>query len=123
MTQGTLEGGIVAASEIKLHEGELTLLRRPVEPRGTPLIPSGLIQLRVQTARGTIPVNLYLSELKSFGKTRHASIKGSSFAGPVLGSFAGLSPRPGRLTGVAMVKGLGTIRADFVRFSTKPEEG
>lgn len=121
MTQGSLEGGIAGASEIKLKEGELTLFPREVQ-RGAPLVPSGLVQLRVPTRQGPVLVNLYVSELRSFGRTRHAEIKGSAPTGPVLGSFAGVSPQPGRLSGVAMVKGLGTIRANFVRFSTRTEQ-
>jgi hypothetical protein len=96
--------------------GELTLFMREVK-KGAPLVPSGILNLQAPGGNELV----YLTYLTSSGGTRHAKINGGAFVGPVVGSFSATSTGPGMLSGTAQVEGIGTVEADYVRFSASPQ--
>jgi hypothetical protein len=96
--------------------GELTLFMREAK-KGAPLVPSGILNLQAPGGNELV----YLTYLTSSGATRHATINGGAFIGPVVGSFSATSTGPGTLSGTAQVEGIGTIEADYARFSTSPQ--
>ena len=102
----------------RLGSGELTMFMRE-EHKGAPLLPSGILDLH-----GPAPIGaelLYLTSLSHSGNVRHAVINGGSFAGPVVGAFTAVPGSGGKLTVTATVKGLGTLHASFIRFSSSPQ--
>jgi hypothetical protein len=96
--------------------GELTMFMREVK-KGAPLVPSGILNLQAPGGNELV----YLTYLTSSGSTRHAKINGGAFVGPVVGSFSATSTGPGTLAGTAQVEGIGTVEADYVRFSASPQ--
>ena len=104
------------ASAKRIEGGELTLFMRLMF-KGKPLIPSGILDLR---GSGEAVV-VYLTDLQSSGDARRATLNGGAFVGPSIGSFAGRGGKPGVLSGTATVRGLGTVRARFVRFSSSAQ--
>ena len=79
---------------------------------------AGLIAA-LQTANGNNAL-VYLTDLHSRGAGRGAEIHGGAFIGPKIGGFAGTQRAPGRIRATFSTGGLGTVKAVFVRFSTKP---
>jgi hypothetical protein len=81
--------------------------------------PAGILKLITKAGRTDL---VYLTDLHSKGAGRGAEIHGGAFIGPKIGSFAGTQRKPGRIGATLTTAGLGTVRAVFVRFSTKPTQ-
>lgn len=106
----------LAADSRRPTGGELTLFMRTVK-KTEPPFPSGI--LSVTTPGGNYL--LYLTELKSAGTTRAATVNAGGFLGQGIGSFKGASTAPGMLSGDLTIKGVGTLSAHFLRFSKNPK--
>src|ERR1700742_788456 len=94
--------------------GELTMFIQEEYPGSEE--PAGILKLRTKTNNDVV----YLKELKRSGSTRTAIVKGGSFLVPTIGNFKATIQKAGVMTGRVATHGLGTVRARFVRFSTKP---
>jgi hypothetical protein len=94
--------------------GELTMFIQEEFPGSEE--PAGILKLRTKTQNDVV----YLKELKRAGARRTAIVKGGSFLGPTIGNLTARYGRPGLLAGTVSTKGLGQIKARFVRFSKKP---
>lgn len=94
--------------------GELTMFIQEEFPGSEE--PAGILKLQTKTNNDVV----YLKELKRQGSTRTAIVKGGSFLGPTIGNFKATMKKPGVLVGRVATKGLGTVRAVFHRYSTKP---
>lgn len=94
--------------------GELTMFIQEEFPGSEE--PAGILKLRTKTNNDVV----YLKELKWQGRMRTAIVKGGSFLGPTIGNFKATMKQPGVLVGRVATKGLGTVRAVFHRYSTKP---
>ncbi|HTT94148.1 MAG TPA: hypothetical protein VMF55_05710 [Solirubrobacterales bacterium] len=94
--------------------GELTMFIQEEFPGSAE--PAGILKLRTKTNNDVV----YLKELKRRGRMRTAIVKGGSYLGPTIGNFKATMKRPGLLVGRVATKGLGTVRAVFHRYSTKP---
>lgn len=97
--------------------GQLNLFMQEEFPGS--LQPAGI--LKFVTAAGNSDL-VYLTELTHSGTARNAEIHGGAFVGPKIGSFAGQQRKPGRIAATVKTGGLGTIKAVFVRFSSKPTQ-
>jgi hypothetical protein len=96
--------------------GELTMFIQEEFPGSEE--PAGILKLQTKTNNDVV----YLKELKRQGTMRTAIVKGGSFLGPTIGNFKATMKRPGVLVGRVATKGLGTVRAVFHRYSTKPTQ-
>lgn len=96
--------------------GELTVFMREVK-KGMPLVPSAILNLKAPAGNELV----YLTYLSSSQGVLHAKINGGAFVGPVIGSFTGRSARPGTISATAVVEGLPSFEADYVRFSSAPQ--
>lgn len=96
--------------------GELTMFRREVA-KSKPLVPSGILLLRTADDNELV----YLTYLSSNDGRLSAKVNGGAFVGPVIGSFSGRLTGSGAISGSFTIEGLGTIEADFTRFSTSPQ--
>ncbi len=96
--------------------GELTMFIQEEFPGSEE--PAGILKLQTKTNNDVV----YLKELKRQGTTRTAIVKGGSFLGPTIGNFKATMKKPGVLVGRVATKGLGTVRATFHRYSTKPTQ-
>jgi hypothetical protein len=105
---------ITAAGDSGVTGGELTMFIQEEYPGSEE--PAGILKLRTKTNNDVV----YLKELKRSGSTRTAIVKGGSFLGPTIGNFKATMQKAGVLTGRVATHGLGTVRARFARFSTKP---
>jgi hypothetical protein len=105
---------IVAPGSAGVRGGELTMFIQEEYPGSEE--PAGILKLRTKTNNDVV----YLKELKYSGTTRTAIVKGGSFLGPTIGNFKATMQKAGVLTGRVSTHGLGTVKARFVRFSTKP---
>ena len=94
--------------------GELTMFIQEEFPGSEE--PAGILKLQTKTNNDVV----YLKELKRQGTMRTAIVKGGSFLGPTIGNFKATMKKPGVLVGRVATKGLGTVRATFDRYSTKP---
>jgi hypothetical protein len=94
--------------------GELTMFIQEEFPGSEE--PAGILKLQTKTNNDVV----YLKELKRQGTMRTAIVKGGSFLGPTIGNFKATMKQPGILVGRVATKGLGTVRAVFHRYSTKP---
>jgi hypothetical protein len=92
--------------------GELTVFMREVK-KGAPLVPSAILNLQAPAGNELV----YLTYLTSSQDVLHAKINGGAFVGPVIGSFTGKSTGPGKISATAVVEGLPTVEANYVRFS------
>jgi hypothetical protein len=81
--------------------------------------PAGILKLITGAGRNDL---VYLTDLHSKGAGRGAEIHGGAFIGPKIGGFAGVQRQPGRIRATFNTGGLGTVKAVFVRFSTKPTQ-
>jgi hypothetical protein len=97
-----------------VRSGELTMFIQEEFPGSEE--PAGILRLETKTNNDVV----YLKELKRQGTMRTAIVKGGSFLGPTIGNFKATMKRPGVLVGRVATKGLGTVRASFHRYSTKP---
>src|ERR1700742_2834757 len=91
--------------------GELTMFIQEEFPGSEE--PAGILNLRTKTNNDVV----YLKELKHRGASRTAIVKGGSFLGPTIGNFKVTMKKAGTLAGTVSTKGLGQIKARFVRFS------
>ncbi|MBS1846068.1 MAG: hypothetical protein JST53_16760 [Actinobacteria bacterium] len=100
----------------RFREGHLTMfMREAYEHR--PFIPGGVLVLNGPTHN----LVLYLSELSSNGgRVLYATVKGGTYEGPSIGSFAGVR-RGNRIYGGLRLRGLANVEANFVRYSRNPE--
>jgi hypothetical protein len=97
--------------------GQLNLFMQEEFPGS--LQPAGILKLVTKAGNTDL---IYLTELTHLGPARRADIHGGAFVGPTIGKFAGRQRRPGRIGATFSTGGLGTIKAVFVRFSTKPTQ-
>jgi hypothetical protein len=95
--------------------GELTLFMRTVKKTEPPM-PSGI--LSVDTQAGSYV--LYLTNLRSDGPMRSATVHGGAFLGPTIGSLTGMSGGRRTLTATVTARAIGTFSVRFVRFSSTP---
>jgi hypothetical protein len=97
--------------------GQLNLFMQEEFPGS--LQPAGILKLTTKSGNSDV---VYLTDLTSQGAKRRAEIHGGAYVGPKIGSFAGHQGKPGRIAATFKTGGLGTIKAVFVRFSTKPTQ-
>ena len=81
--------------------------------------PAGILKLITRAGNNDL---VYLTDLHHRGAGRGAEIHGGAFIGPKIGTFAGTQRKPGRIRATLHTRGLGTVKALFVRFSTKPTQ-
>ena len=105
---------VTQAGDEGVRGGELTMFIQEEFPGSEE--PAGILKLQTKTNNDVV----YLKELKRQGSTRTAIVKGGSFLGPTIGNFKATMKKPGVLVGRVATKGLGTVRAVFHRYSTKP---
>ena len=105
---------VTQAGSAGVRSGELTMFIQEEFPGSEE--PAGILKLRTKHNNDVV----YLKELKHQGRLRTAIVKGGSFLGPTIGNFKATMKRPGVLVGRVATKGLGTVRAVFHRYSTKP---
>jgi hypothetical protein len=94
--------------------GELTMFIQEEFPGSED--PAGILKLRTRKNNDVV----YLKELKRRGGARTALVKGGSFLGPTIGNFKGTMRKAGRIRATVTTRGLGRVRAVFVRYSKKP---
>jgi hypothetical protein len=94
--------------------GELTMFIQEEFPGSE--APAGILKLRTKTNNDVV----YLKELKHRGRTRTAIVKGGSFLGPTIGNFRGTMVKAGRIKATVTTRGLGKVKAIFIRYSKKP---
>jgi hypothetical protein len=111
---GRYQVKVTSAGTSGVTGGELTMFIQEEFPGSEE--PAGILKLRTKTNNDVV----YLKELKRSGSTRTAIVKGGSFLGPTIGNFKATMQKAGLLVGRFSTHGLGTVRARFVRFSTKP---
>jgi hypothetical protein len=111
---GRYQVKVTAAGTSGVTGGELTMFIQEEFPGSEE--PAGILKLRTKTNNDVV----YLKELKHSGSLRTAIVKGGSFLGPTIGNFKVTMQKAGLLTGRFSTHDLGTVRARFVRFSTKP---
>jgi hypothetical protein len=111
---GRYQVKVTAAGASGVIGGELTMFIQEEFPGSEE--PAGILKLRTKTNNDVV----YLKELERSGSTRTAIVKGGSFLGPTIGNFKATMQKAGLLVGRFSTHGLGTVRARFVRFSTKP---
>jgi hypothetical protein len=97
--------------------GQLNLFMQEEFPGS--LQPAGILKLVTKKGNNDL---VYLTGLHSKGTGRGAEIHGGAFVGPKIGSFAGQQVGPGKISATFSTTGLGTVKAVFVRFSTKPTQ-
>jgi hypothetical protein len=107
---------VIQAGDAGVRGGELTMFIQEEFPGSEE--PAGILKLQTKTNNDVV----YLKELKRQGTTRTAIVKGGSFLGPTIGNFKATVKKPGVLVGRVATKGLGTVRAVFHRYSTKPTQ-
>jgi hypothetical protein len=105
---------VTQAGDAGVRGGELTMFIQEEFPGSEE--PAGILKLRTKHNNDVV----YLKELKRQGRLRTAIVKGGSFLGPTIGNFKATMKRPGVLVGRVATKGLGTVRAVFSRYSSKP---
>ena len=105
---------VLSGGSAGVRTGELSMFVQEEFPGSEE--PAGILKLRTKTNNDVV----YLKELKHQGATRTAIVKGGSFLGPTIGNFKATVKKPGVLVGRVATKGLGTVRAVFTRYSTKP---
>jgi hypothetical protein len=100
----------------RFREGHLTMFLREVYEH-KPFVPGGVLVLNGPTHNLVV----YLSELSSNGgRVLYATVKGGTYEGPSIGSFAGVK-RGNRIYGGLRLRGLANVEANFVRYSRNPE--
>ena len=105
---------VTQAGDAGVRGGELTMFIQEEFPGSEE--PAGILKLRTKHNNDVV----YLKELKRQGTMRTAIVNGGSFLGPTIGNFKATMKKPGVLVGRVATKGLGTVRAVFHRYSTKP---
>jgi hypothetical protein len=105
---------VLSGGSAGVRGGELTMFIQEEFPGSEE--PAGILKFTTKTNNDVV----YLKELKRQGTLRTAIVKGGSFLGPTIGNFKATMKKPGVLVGRVATKGLGTVRADFHRYSTKP---
>jgi hypothetical protein len=107
---------VLSAGESGVRGGELTMFIQEEFPGSEE--PAGILKLTTKTNNDVV----YLKELKRNGSARTAIVRGGSFLGPTIGNFKGTMLKAGKIKATVSTKGLGTIKALFTRFSTKPTQ-
>jgi hypothetical protein len=105
---------VLSAGGSGVRSGELTMFIQEEFPGSES--PAGILKLRTKTNNDVV----YLTELKRSGSARTAIVKGGSFLGPTIGNFKGTMPAAGKIKATVSTRGLGKIKALFIRYSTKP---
>jgi hypothetical protein len=105
---------VLSGGSSGVRGGELTIFIQEEFPGSEEL--AGILKLRTKTNNDVV----YLKELERRGRTHTATLKGGSFLGPTIGNFKGTMEKPGVLSGWVATRGLGTVKARFVRFSANP---
>ena len=95
--------------------GELTLFMRKVKT-GEPYAGSGILSVHLSNANFV----LYLTELTSHGTARSAVVNQGAFVGDPVGRLTGHGTSPCHLAITVKAKGIPTLRARLVRFSSSP---
>jgi hypothetical protein len=108
---------VLQGGEEGVRGGQLNLFMQEEFPGS--LQPAGILKLI--TSAGRIDL-VYLTDLHHKGAGRGAEIHGGAFIGPKIGGFAGTQRKPGRISATLTTGDLGTVKAVFVRFSTKPTQ-
>jgi hypothetical protein len=107
---------VISGGKLHVVGGELTMF--PQEEFPGSIQPAGILKLKTKAGNNDL---VYLTELSHAGrKGRLAVVTGGAFVGPKIGGFAARLLAPGRLKGRVTTRGLGTVKALFVRYSTKP---
>ena len=106
---------VTSGGRLGVVGGELAMF--PQEEFPGSIQPAGILKLKTEQGRNDL---VYLTELTHRGRGRFATIKGGAFVGPKIGGFRARFLAPGRLRATFTTGGLGTIKANFVRFSRKP---
>ncbi len=105
-----------AGGDMHVVGGQLTVF--PQEEFPGSVQPAGILNLKTRNGRNDL---VYLTDLTHRGaKGRFATVKGGSFLGPRIGSFAGRLLAPGRIRSTVTTRSLGTVKGLFVRFSRSP---
>jgi hypothetical protein len=105
---------VLAGGGSGVRGGELTMFIQEEFPGSEE--PAGILKLRTRTNNDVV----YLKELKRRGSTRTAIVKGGSFLGPTIGNFRGTMRKAGRIRATVTTRGLGKVKAVFIRYSKKP---
>jgi len=108
---------VVQGGKLGVRGGQLNLFMQEEFPGS--LQPAGILKLITKAGRNDL---VYLTDLHHRGTGRGAEIHGGAFIGPKIGTFAGTQRKPGRIKATFTTGGLGTVKAVFVRFSTKPTQ-
>ena len=111
---GRYKADVTAPGSAGVLGGELTMFIQEEFPGSE--APAGILKLRTKTLNDVV----YLTELKHRGAARTAVVKGGAFLGPAIGSFRGTMLKAGKIKATVTTRGLGTVKAVFSRFSTKP---
>jgi hypothetical protein len=106
---------VQSGGELGVKGGQLTLFMQEEFPGSKS--PAGILNLRTRGGNNDL---VYLTTLHHRGDGRGAEIHGGAFIGPRIGSFRGTATGPGRLCASFSTRGLGTVKACFVRFSRSP---
>jgi hypothetical protein len=107
---------ILAGGKMDVVGGELSMF--PQEEFPGSIQPAGILKLKTKKGNNDL---VYLTELTHRGaKGRFATIRGGAFVGPKIGSFRGRLLAPGRIKATLSTRGLGTVKALFVRYSKSP---
>jgi hypothetical protein len=106
---------VVEGGKEGVRGGQLNLFMQEEFPGSRQ--PAGILELITRAGNNDL---VYLTDLHSRGTGRGAEIHGGAFIGPKIGGFAGTQRQPGRIRATFTTGGLGTVKAVFVRFSTKP---
>ncbi|HYC81881.1 MAG TPA: hypothetical protein VEB65_08845 [Solirubrobacterales bacterium] len=108
---------VTKGGKLGVRGGQLNLFIQEEFPGS--LQPAGILKLTTRAGRIDL---VYLTDLHHRGTGRGAEIHGGAFIGPKIGTFAGTQRKPGRIRATLHTRGLGTVKALFVRFSTKPTQ-
>ena len=105
---------ILSGGSAGVRGGELTMFIQEEFPGSEE--PAGILKFRTKKHNDVV----YLKELKHLGRARTAIVKGGSFLGPTIGNFRGRMLKAGRIKATVSTRGLGKVKAVFVRYSKKP---
>jgi hypothetical protein len=95
--------------------GELTVFMRKVKT-GEPYAGSGILSVHLPDANFV----LYLTELTSHGLARSAVVNQGAFVGDPIGRLTGHSTAPRHLTVTVKARGIPSLHARLVQFSSSP---
>ena len=105
---------VLSGGTAGVRGGELTMFIQEEFPGAEE--PAGILKLRTKKNNDVV----YLKELKRQGHARTALVKGGSFLGPTIGNFKGTMTGAGKIKATVSTRGLGKVKAIFIRYSKKP---